>query len=363
VLVILAGCGKGASDAPAGTGSSRNPPARLHPIASFPDARLVVGSRRVAIMSGERWLEPAALDSASGPREVAALGASLAKARATLGGDLQVLLGGSPIVVGGEEHRESHVRLEPAPHVIEVEGLLARVAARRDGTELWQLDDRLRSQLAVVDATGTVSVLPEHPLIGPAVVGLSPVKAKACATPHVQELATTGDDIFALVTECSGDAPIRIARYHWPSPGARPVTTVEQLDSAHALGFEPQHLVVARDGTRALVGAARGQLVVARVSSGGKLTSVASLSNVTRVADAAIGDDGAVWALTLGTSDGRDHWQVARDGEVVPVTDRAGRALRPSRLAFDEHYGVVVMATSADQTWLSIERAGMLAAP
>jgi hypothetical protein len=348
-LGVLVGCGPGASDAPSATGSAAVPAAGLHPYARYPDATLVVGSRRVAVLAGDRWLEPVA----GGLREDRAVGTSVANARATLGGDVQIFLGAAPIVLGGDEHREAHVRITPAPQPIEAEGLLARVAARRDGTELWQLDDRLRTQLAVVDAAGTVRALPEYPLIGPAVVGLSPVKAKLCATPHLQDLATTGDDVLALVTECSLDAPVRIVRYRWPGP----VATVERLRSASELGFEPTRLVVARDGSRALVGVARGHVVVGRVAADGKVTPVASLANVTRLAAAAIGDDAAVWTLTLGSADGADRWQVARDGELVAVVDRSGRALRPTQLAFDEHLGIVVVATSTDETWLAIERA------
>jgi hypothetical protein len=309
--------------------------------------RLVAGSRRVAIATEDGWFEPAA----PSPRAVPEMAARIVKLHASLGEDLQLFLGSMPIAVGGEEHREVVVRLEAQPRTIALDGVLVRVATVRD-IELWQYEEHLRAQLAVVDAKGTLTQLPAHELVGPPVEHLSPVGARACAAPKIQSLASTGDAIVALLVECNPEAPIRIATYRWPGP----TVTVQRLPSAHSLGFSPAQLVVSRT-TRALVGAADGTLVIGRVASDGKFTVRSTLSGVTRVSHAALADDGAIWTLSFASdADHHDAWQVARDGEIVTIADPSGKPLAPSQLAFDELYGIVVIASTAGESWLLVER-------
>ncbi len=362
--VLVLGCKT--SDPPSqpppqpGSASGVREAPQLHPLASYGSATLVVGSRRIALLTGDDWLVPAA----GAPRTDPEIGAAIAKTRIALGGDFELYLGAQPIAVGGEEHRESFVRLASTPMTVAVKGSLARVATVHGSLDVWQLEDRLRSQLVVVGPGGMASPLPALVRGGPDVPGLSPIAAKACEAPHVKDLAASGDGVFALVTECNLDAPLRIVGYRWAGATSRPSVDVAQLASPSELGFEPTQLVVARDGTRALVGAAHGALVIGRLARDGKVTSSASLTPVTLVANAAVADDGSVWTLTLGADPaGHDVWQIARDGVVARVIDRAGTPLRPSQLAFDERYGIVVLATNADRVWLLIERAGMLAAP
>jgi hypothetical protein len=196
-----------------------------------------------------------------------------------------------------------------------------------------------------VDARGAVTPLPAHELLAEPVSGISPVGAKKCAAPQIVDLASTSEAIAALLVECNPDAPIRIATYRWPGPTSQ----LARFATTKQLGFEPSQLVVAPDGTRALVGAGAGKLVIAREASNGRLVPRASLANVTVVVDAAIAGDGAVWTLAIANG---DDWQVARDGVLVRVADPSGKPLRPSRLAFDEHHGIVVLAGD----WLLVER-------
>ena len=350
-VVAVIACGK-SSDSPSSgsaTGSA-SPKPGLHAIAKFPAAVLIAGSRRVAIDAGDAgWFEPAP----GTPREVPATAAAIAKLRRELGGDFQVFLGAHPIAVGGEDHHEAIIRLEPVPRTIALDGHLAKVSALDNGVEVWQFDERLRAELAVVDKAGLVTTLPALELISPTDPGLSPMSAKACAAPKIPSLASTGTVVFALLIECNPNAPIRIATYR----GTGPNVALESLESTTQLGFEPKHIVARRDGTRAIVGAAAGKLWIGRVASDGKIVKRASLADVRVVVDAALAGDGAVWALTLSVgSDERDVWQVSRDGEVVFIADPAGTALRPAQLAFDERYGVVVIATAATESWLLIER-------
>jgi len=344
-LLALAACGKSPSDAPvAGSGSAAPKPA-LRAIAKLSSPTLVAGSRRIAITTGEDWLESAP----GGPRNAPAIAAHIARLRASLGGDFEVFLGTHPIVVAGEEHHEQYLRITPEPRAIALDGHLVRVAAVRSGDELWQLEERLRDQLAIVDASGTLTPVPPYELIGSPITGISPVSARKCSTPQIVELASTGIAIAALIVECNPDSPIRIATYRWP--GAASV--VERLASATELGFEPKHLVVSPNGTLVLVGAAGGKLVVARVASDRKVTQRSSLEHVTRVVEAALADDGSVWTMTIGRD---DAWQLARDGELVTIADPSGTLLRPKQLAFDQVFGVVVIASSAAESWLLVER-------
>jgi hypothetical protein len=303
-----------------------------------PTSTLLVGTRRVGIVADQGYYEPGAPPVLRGT-----LSTELGKVTAELGIP-EKFLGVHPIIVGGEEHHEKHIQLTPAPREVDLHGHLIRVVSLPIGVDVWQFEERLRAQLAVVDEAGKVTVLPDHELVGPPLADPSPVLAKQCAAPQIADLIVNGDAAIALLTECNPDAPVRLVTYRWPGPAP----TVERLGSTKELGWKPDHLVASGD-RRALVGAAHGKLVIHRL---GATRRDDLLAGVTRVIEAVMTDDGAVWTLTIAG----DDWQVARDGVVVPLADSSGTAMKPAQLGFDSRHGVVVLARHPAAVWLFSER-------
>jgi hypothetical protein len=229
--------------------------------------------------------------------------------------------------------------------------------------DVWRYEHQLRTELAIVDAAGVVAPLPAFSRIGPAVEGISPVGAKACAAPKVRDLAGTGDAVLALVTECHPRAPVRIATYRWKAPGGPPERSVVTLGSLAELDLEIDHLLVARDGAPVLVGRRGGAAVVMRMGGAGAGGGSGSgdravgPTGVEAITHAAIAADGAVWLRLLGRGpSGRDRITVARDGVVIGVTNPAGAPVRAEALARDERLGIVVLATEGAVRWLLAER-------
>ena len=365
VAAALAACGKRRDDEPAPAAGSGAPAdgaragASLRPVIELREhASLIAGTRRIALWVGEAgWYEPDARGLAAQPL----IGAAMARARGELGelGELSdVFLGTRPILAGGEEHRERVLRFLPAPSPVALPGMLVQVVAA-GALDVWRYEHELRTELATVDAAGTLAVLPAFPLLGPVAESLSPVGAKACAAPKVRDLAGTGEAVLALVTECHPRAPVRIATYRWPAPDAPPSRTVATLGSLAELDLEIDHLLATRAGAPILVGRRGGAAVVLRLGAGagGAPAAAVGPTGVEAIPDAAVADDGAVWLLALGRGPGgRDRLTVSRDGVPVGVTTPAGAPLRPERLAFDEHLGIVVLANEGAVRWLLAAR-------
>ncbi|MGN6109106.1 MAG: hypothetical protein ACTHU0_28630 [Kofleriaceae bacterium] len=359
-LAIAGSCGKsrdeGAPSAPPPTGRAPQAPAPRAELRAFAELRghaeLIAGTGRAAVVVGDaHWYE---LDE-RGPASQPMIGAALGRTRAELGGELLELhLGRLPIVSGGEEHRERVVRLAPEPGAVELHGMLVQVATTAGGIDVWRSEHELRSELSAIDAAGARTELPPLPRIGPEPESRSPVSARACAAPKVREIAASGDQVLALVTECHPSAPVRIARYRWPGP----TVEVRTLPPLGELGLEIDRLVVARDGTPILVGRRDGVVQIARVTAAGALEATPGPARVELVLDAEVADDGAVWTRTLGrAADGRDQLAIARDGAPVELASPAGHPLRPEGLALDDQLGVVVLALEGSSRWLLAERA------
>jgi hypothetical protein len=304
-LALLAACGSKSQEPEPGPA----PPA-LKSIGTYPGAQLVSNGVRVVVVHGDRWLDV----GPERPVGDALVATQLARLRAELG-EVEVFLGVYPIVVGGEEHHEQHLRIEREARAVELEGHLMRVAAVGEH-ELWHFEERLQARLASVDARGTVGVLPSHANVGARVDSASPVGAKRCATPAIADLAVAGDAIVALLVECHPEAPVRLARHR----GA--AVDVQQ----YSLGFAASQL--AGD---VIVGIANGRLAYAR---DGVVTTTPIAAS--RVIDAARASDGAVW--TLSTTE-RDARTLARDGTAIKL------AGIPAQLANDDDRGIVVLAT------------------
>ena len=363
VAAALAACGKRRDDEPAPAQGS-GPPAdgaraatpALRPVAELRERALLVGgTRRIALWVGDAgWYEPDARGLAAQPL----IGSAIARARAELGELTDAFLGTRPILAGGEEHRERVLRFLPAPAPVALPGMLVQVAAT-GALDVWAYEHELRTELATVDAAGTLAALPAFPLLGPAAESISPVGAKACAAPKVRDLAGTGDAVLALVTECHPRAPVRIATYRWPAPGAPPVRTIATLGSLAELDLEIDHLLATRAGAPILVGRRGGTAVVLRLGGAGAAGAPAiGSSGVEAVTHAAVADDGAVWLLALGRGPGgRDRIVVSRDGAPVDLATPAGTPLRAESLAFDERLGIVVLAHEGAVRWLLAERA------
>ena len=302
-LALVAACGSKSQEPIPG------PPA-LNPIGTYPGAQLVSNGVRAVLVDGDRWLDLGPGKPVGDPL----VASQLARLRAELG-ELELFLGVHPIVVGGEEHHEQHLRIDHEARPVDLEGHLVRVVAIGE-LELWQFEERLQARLARVDARASISVLPAHANVGERFDSASPVSAKRCATPAIADLAVAGEAILALLVECHPNAPVRIARHRGTA------TDVEQ----HSLGFAASQL--AGD---VIVGIANGRLAYARDG----VTATTSIA-ATRVIDAARASDGAIW--TLSTTEG-DARTLARDGT---PTKLAGT---PAQLAHDDDRGLVVLAS------------------
>jgi hypothetical protein len=360
VAVALAACGKRRDDEPApgpgstAGGSARGVAALLRPVATIRGrAILVGGTRRIALWVGDdRWYEPDARGLAAQPL----LGAAIGRARAELGELADIFLGTRPIVAGGEEHRERVLRFSPSADTVAVPGLLVQVAAA-GGLDVVLYEHELRTELATVDASGTVAAVPPLPLIGPAVEARSPVGAKACAAPKVRDLAVFDVAVVALVTECHPRAPVRLVVYSWPIAGEQPGATIMKLGSLADMDLEIDHLLVLPKGRPILVGRRRGTVVAQRIGPPGEPPPpVLGPAGVEAVTHAAVDGDDRVWTLSLGRDpDGRDRYVVARDGRPVELATAMGAPLRAESLAFDEHLGITILARDGAVRWLLAE--------
>jgi hypothetical protein len=158
---------------------------------------------------------------------------------------------------------------------------------------------------------------------------MSPVSA-AREEPHVQDVAASDQRVFALVTECSELAPLRLAEY--ANQDDDPKDT--QLQTRRDLGLTSEKLVVSRTGTVHVVGVRDKKLAIDRLVNGN--LKPATFGPVSRVLAAIASDDEAVWALVV---DGAGTATVVRDG--TPMTIEGA----PTALGFDETLGVVVLAS------------------
>lgn len=372
-----------ASAPPAAAGDARlalvariaAPPRRAGP------ATLVAGTRRIAVWDGAAgWYEPDARGLAAQPL----VGRAIAAARDAVGPLAEPHLGSLPVLSGGDEHREQHLRLAPAAQPIAIPGMLVAVAtAPAAAAELWWTEHELRSALTPVVAGRALPALPALAARGPALAARSPVSSKACAVPRVRALAGSPAVILALVTECHPDAPVRIAEHRWPAgPSAPPARQVIELGSLAALAasvprpageadasggaragdasgaLQLDHLVATPGGDPVLVGRRSGVVVVLRVAASGRVAASApGPRGVSALTHAAVASDGAVWTRSLVTgAGGRDAITIARDGAPVRIALPSGAPLAAEALAFDEHLGIVVLARAGAEAWLLAER-------
>lgn len=258
-------------------------------VATVGNATLLTNGQRVALRDGARWL-----DIENGKLvENLALGAAVARESEALG-MAEVLLGATPVVVGGEHHHEKHVRV-PSRALVPLHGIATEIVVAGD-REAWRYEHELVSTLAFVRGA-TVEPIAPIALAGGEVEQPSPVSQRRCKHPRVADLDTARDTVYALVVECTGHT--RVIAY----PGA--VET--RVEPADALA----------------------------VSQTGELRAVAAgaIPGATRVLQAIVADDGALWVLaTTATST-----IVVRDGKPMPVA-------QPRQLARDATLGVVVLA-------------------
>lgn len=265
-------------------------------------ASLVRGTASFGLAT-DTWYDGLVENPAAG-KEIAALRAKH--------GAIEIYLGKTPIVVGGEEHHEESVRITPAPVAIDTRVIPTKVELLPDGREVWAYTEALVSNITVDGVAAT-------PLarIGALPADLSPVRAKLCAHPTLLDIAGP----YALFVECDDAVPRRLVQVG----GAE-----TKLPSRAALPLDHELLAVGRDVR--LVGVQDGKLAIVRA---GKATLYGP---ATRVLAAVVADDDAVWTLAL-TADGTPG--LARDGVAIPLEEA------PSALARDATLGVVVLAGEA----------------
>ena len=301
-------------------------------------AQLVLGTGKVALRAGDRWF-----DFVDGkPVENAATAAAITTQLAAMGGEADIFLGATPILVGGEHHHEKHLR--PDGTRIDIHGVALEIVSMRGGTEVWRYDHELASQVALVMGL-TVTEMPSLELVAPELAGMSPVSRRKCAVPQIVDLDAS-EFAYALVVECNEAAPIRVMAYERADQRVRDI----RLPSPEALRFKPQVLAV-RDKRVDVVGIrAPDLLAVTKLVDGttpdGTVTT--TLAGVSRVLAAVIADDGALWVLAT-TNDGI---VVTRDGKPVPLDGK-----RPAQLGFDRTLGVVVLVTGINAQYLLAEHA------
>jgi hypothetical protein len=278
------------------------------------DATLVAGTRRVAVYGGHAWWQSDAgglpLDLESGHR-----GQEIT----------DVFLGTDPIAVGGEEHAETIVRIKNIPAALDFAGHPSKIVALDDGREAWLAHVGISDELLFVNGT-QFEETPKLMLLGAPAEAASPVSARLCATPKVEDIAVLGNDVYALVTECNDASPIRIVTY----PGGH----VDRLPSRGELGMTFMKLVVSRDGKLHIAGIRDGHLAIDHLDRGKHARGRSSVA-ATRVQTAVAADDGAIWTLVL---DANNKPQVLRNGTVVTTPGP------PKALALDDKVGVVVLA-------------------
>lgn len=312
VLVLACACGKPADKPLLGTAADISG-----------EVTLVAGARRFALYGGDTWWQ-------SDLGEQPAIGTAIARESARLGGLVDVFLGTTPIVVGGEEHREEYLRITSSVTPIDFDGHPAKVLALRD-REAWLARTGIVDQVVFVVDTH-VEATPKLALVGPPVEAASPVSARLCATPKVEDIAALGDEVYALVTECNDDAPMRIVVY----PSGR----VAMLPSRKHLAMTFVKLAVSPDGKMHLAGIRDGRFGIEHVidQMPYKRSLAVTTFAATRVEAAVVADDGAFWALVL---DAESKPQVLRNGARVPLTGT------PRGLALGDKLGVVVLVDGA----------------
>jgi hypothetical protein len=295
-------------------------PVKLTAIADITgEATLVAGTRRVAVYGGETWWQS---DAGGLP-----IGATIAQERARLGGLVDIFLGATPILVGGEEHHEEHLRITSSVTPIDFDVEVSKIVTLRNGREAWLARVGIVDQIVFVTGTN-VEITPKLPLVGPPADTVSPVSARLCATPKTEDIAVFGDEVYALVGECNEEAPLRIVAY----PSGR----VSMLPTRERLAMSFMKLAVSRDGKLHLVGIRDGHVHVENVLDDMVLKSSSVLTRfaATRVETALYADDGAFWTLVL---DAYNKPQVLRDGMLVATPSP------PKALALDDKFGVVVL--------------------
>lgn len=324
-------------------GDKPRPPALVQ-ITAAPSGELALipGTHRVALRFGDQgWIELADGAEVGHPE----LGKAIALAAGD-GGLAEVFLGAMPIVIAGEHHHETVVRITPARIPIELHGSVYEIVTTSDNREAWRYEHEVVSQLAFVAGSEVTPVAPLAKL-GPDDDAASPVRRRLCRTPRVLDLDAAGATVYALVTECSPRAPIRVVAYDAPDR-AREI----RVQSAEQLQLAPAVLAVSRTGDAAIAGIrAPGRLAIARIAAGGTATVTAHLDGVTRVHGAVVADDGAVWVLAF-TSAGA---VLARDGLPVALANQHGEPLVPEQLAYSRGHGVVVLATRDGARYLLAE--------
>jgi hypothetical protein len=291
-------------------------------------ATLVPGTRRFAVRAGAGWYEsPALVDQP-------AIGRAIARELDTLGGVVDVFFGTTPIVVGGEDHREQHVRIPTS--AVALDGLATKIESLPDGREVWAYTHELTKHLAFVSGA-TVDSPPAFARLAPVGDSASPVSRRLCELPSVHDIAVSDRAAYALVIECNDDAPVRVARFE-------PTASETQLPSRRTLGATVDKLAISRTGQVALVGVRDGKLSIDRVT--GTEVKVATFGAVSRVFAAVVAGDGAVWTFVLAGQP-----TVLRDGVVVAL----GEGHTPTGLAVDATLGVSVLALGNNATWLYAE--------
>jgi hypothetical protein len=187
--------------------------------------------------------------------------------------------------------------------------------------------DGIFEQVVFVDDT-RVEQAPALALVGPKSEGASPVSAKLCAQPKVEDIAVGDDVLYAYVTECHEAAPNRIVTYpdrrdvaSWPKDGA----------------MRFAKLAASRTGKLHLAGIRDGHLAIDHLIDG--KVSTETFPVVAQVVLATVADDDeAVWVLVL---DAGSKHLVTRNGAVVAVGSE------PKGLALDDKLGVVVLTANS----------------
>lgn len=309
-LLLACGCSKPAK------------PVQLATVADITgEATLVAGTRRVAVYGGETWWQS---DAGTLP-----IGAAIAQlVRSSEAAD--VFLGADPIIVAGEEHAETITRFTPQlqPTRVGLDGLPSKILALGDGREAWLAHVGIFDQLLFV--TGTqVEAAPKLALVGPPADTVSPVSARLCAVPKVEDIAVRANEVYTLVSECNEEAPLRIVAY----PSGR----ISLLPTRERLAMSFMKLAVSPDGKLHLIGIRNGHVYVENVLDDMvlKRSMVLTPSAATRVETALYADDGAFWTLVL---DANNKPQILRDGMLVATPSP------PKALALDDKLGVVVLA-------------------
>lgn len=338
VAAICAACGGKKEQAPAaGSASADVPrdaatlPQTLTPIAYVrDDVNMITGTNRFALHAGDAWFASSPTGIVAQP----AVGQAIAAQLQEVGGVVaDVLYGATPIVVGGKDHQERHVRVGATIEDVKVHGI-AWEAVQVGDIELWHTEHRIRTELAWVDARGATE-LPAFRLAGPKADAASPVSGKACESPRIADIASNGKVAVALLVECHPDAPVRIA---WIEPSETRVVEVP----AAKLAFTAQRIAIGRDASDvAIAGTRDDRLGILRI---GQPTDVATRTfPARRVFDAAIDDAGAVWTLSSGVHDGSRV--IARDGVPVALSATGATTLVPEGLGYDSHLGIAVLAS------------------